>query len=155
MTFGYNLAQFIPFRDAAACGRVRAIKKEDISRHANPEFRIRVIEDPAEFYLQFALDIVLRLKESLEAGTNLVAIFPVGPMPQYEIAAAMINNFRISCRHLISFNMDEYADQDGNTAPKHWEGSFQRAMVENFFSRLAPELRPPDRQIHFPTREKI
>jgi glucosamine-6-phosphate deaminase len=28
-------------------------------------------------------------------------------------------------------------------------------MVENFFSRLAPELRPPDRQIHFPTREKI
>ena len=155
MSFSYDLAQFIPFRDAAACRRVRAIKKGDIASHTNAEFKIRVIEDPAEFYLQFALDIVHRLTESQEAGRKFVAIFPVGPMPQYEIAAAMINNFHISCRHLISFNMDEYADQDGNTAPKDWEGSFQRAMMENFFSRLNPELRPPDHQIHFPTKDKI
>ena len=104
---------------------------------------------------QFALDIVHRLTESQEAGRKFVAIFPVGPMPQYDVAAAMINKFRISCRHLVSFNMDEYADQDGNTAPPDWEGSFQRAMMENFFGRLNPELRPPDHQIHFPTKDKI
>ena len=37
MSFSYDLAQFIPFRDAAACRRVRAIKKGDIASHANAE----------------------------------------------------------------------------------------------------------------------
>ncbi len=155
MSFRYDLARFIPFRDLAACQHVRAIKREQIARHPNPQFKIRIIDDPAEFYFQFALDIVRRLKDSREAGKRLVAIFPVGPMPQYEAASALINDFQISCRHLVSFNMDEYADEDGNTAPPDWEGSFQRAMLQNFFGRLKPELRPPDNQIHFPTKDKI
>ena len=31
--FAYELSKFIPFRDAAACERVRSIKKRDIVRH--------------------------------------------------------------------------------------------------------------------------
>ncbi|GAG50632.1 unnamed protein product, partial [marine sediment metagenome] len=54
-----------------------------------------------------------------------------------------------------TFNMDEYADQDGNTAPTSWEGSFQRAMFENFFYKIDPDLRVPESQIHFPTTEVI
>ena len=57
--------------------------------------------------------------------------------------------------HVHTFNMDEYADQDGNTAPADWAGSFQTAMMENFFQRIDPELRPPLEQIHFPTTANI
>jgi len=154
-SFNYELASFLPFRDKEVCERVRAIKKEKLPNHPNPDFKIRIIEEPEQFYLEFALDIVKRIKESLEAGRKLVVIFPVGPMPQYPIAARIINEMRLSCKHVHSFNMDEYADQDGNTAPISWEGSFQRAMMENFWGLIDEDLRPPMSQIHFPTSDVL
>lgn len=154
-SFNYDLASFLPFRDKVVCERVRAIKKEDLTKHPNPDFKVRIIEEPERFYLEFALDIVRRIKESLEAGRKLVVIFPVGPMPQYPIAARIINEMRLSCKHVHSFNMDEYADQDGNTAPISWEGSFQRAMMENFWGLIDEDLRPPMSQIHFPTSDVL
>jgi len=154
-SFNYDLASFLPFRDKEVCERVRRIKKEDLPNHPNPDFKIRIIEEPQQFYLEFALDIVRRIKESLEAGKRLVVIFPVGPMPQYPIAARIINELRLSCKHVHSFNMDEYADQDGNTAPISWEGSFQRAMMENFWGLIDEDLRPPMSQIHFPTSDVL
>ena len=153
--FTYDLSKFIPFRDAAACARVRSIKKQDITKHPNPQFKIRVIEDASTLAFEFALDIVTRIRKALEAGKKFVAILPVGPTPQYEIAARMINELRIPCHHVHTFNMDEYADQDGNTAPISWPGSFQQAMMDNFFLKIAPELRVPASQIHFPTKDKI
>lgn len=155
MDFTYNLAQFIAFRDLAECQRVRAIRKQDITEHSNPAFRISVIEDLGEFYAAFATDIVSRIRQALEGGRQFVGIFPVGPMPQYPIAARMINALRIPMHHVHTFNMDEYADQDGRTAPADWAGSFQRAMMESFFLRIDPDLRPPLEQIHFPTGHNI
>ena len=76
-------------------------------------------------------------------------------MPQYEIAARTINEERLSLAHVHTFNMDEYANEDGVTAPLSWPGSFQRAMWERFFDLVDPELRPPEEQIHFPTTEAI
>ena len=155
MAFKYDLAQFIPFRDLEACERVRAIKRADLCRHPNPDFQIRIIDDRAEFYLDFALDIVNRIRQAAEAGRKFVGIFPVGPMPQYPIAAKLINQLRLPLHHVHTFNMDEYADQDGNTAPVDWPGSFQRAMWESFFNLIDPDLRPPASQIHFPETKTL
>jgi len=155
MSFRYNLARFIPYRDAEVCARVRAITRDEITRHPNPEFRIRVIDDRAQFYFDFALDIVTRIREARDAGRQFVGIFPVGPMPQYEFAAKLINALNLGMHHVHTFNMDEYADEEGNTAPIDWPGSFRRAMWESFFGRIRPELRPPAHQIHFPTREAL
>ena len=153
MAFEYDLAKFIPFRDAEACRRVRAITKQEITRHPNPDFQISVVEDPHELYLEFAWDIVRRIREKGQAGEPLVAIFPAGPVPQYAIAARIINEMRICCSHVHSFNMDEYADEDGHTAPADWPGSFQRVMMEQFWGKIDEDLRPPLDQIHFPTTE--
>jgi len=154
-SFNYELASFLPFKDKEVCKKVRAIKKEELPNHPNPDFKIRIIEDEREFYLEFALDIVKRIKESLEVGRRLVVIFPVGPMPQYPIAARIINEMKLSCKHVYSFNMDEYADENGNTAPISWEGSFQRSMMENFWGLIDEDLRPPMSQIHFPTSDVL
>jgi glucosamine-6-phosphate deaminase len=67
----------------------------------------------------------------------------------------MINRQRISCRHLVTFNMDEYANEHGETAPAGWEGSFATSMRQSFFDRIDAALRPPDSQIHFPTHRNI
>jgi glucosamine-6-phosphate deaminase len=153
--FSYDLASFISFRDRAACERVRAIGRAELTNHPNPDFQMRVIDRPEDFYKAFAEDIVSRIRTARDEGRRFVGIFPVGPMPQYELAARMINEERLSLRHVHTFNMDEYASEDGLTAPLSWPGSFQRAMWERFFDLVDPELRPPAAQIHFPTTEAI
>ena len=153
--FEYDLARFIDFRDLVECDRVRHIPRTELTEHANPDFRITVADDPARFYRAFATDLVDRIRAARDDGRTFVAILPVGPMPQYELAAHMINEGRITLDHVHTFNMDEYANEDGATAPVTWAGSFQRAMQERFFARIDRELRPPDDQIHFPTTEAI
>ena len=151
MAFKYRMADFLDFKDREVCERVRQIKREEITSHRNPDFRIEVIQDEAQFYGAFATDIVGRIKQALDEGRRLVAIFPVGPTAQYPIAARMINELRIPMHHVHTFNMDEYADEDGNTAPADWEGSFQKCMFDSFFNLIDRDLRPPPTQIHFPT----
>jgi glucosamine-6-phosphate deaminase len=153
--FSFDLAPFLPFRDRVACERARSIPRERLTEHPNPDFRIALVDDAGEFYGRFAQDLVGRIRSARDEGRRFVAIVPVGPMPQYEIAARMINEERLSLAHVHTFNMDEYADQDGVTAPLSWPGAFQRAMWEHFFALVDPELRPPEDQIHFPTSEAI
>jgi len=155
MSFAFELARFIPFRDQEVCARVRAIRRADLCNHPNPQFHVRVIEDTDSFFLAFALDIVQRIQVAAEECRRFVAILPAGPMAQYDKAAAIINQLRIPMRHVHTFNMDEFADQDGNTAPADWRGSFQYAMWNRFFSKIDADLRPPAEQIHFPSSANI
>jgi glucosamine-6-phosphate deaminase len=155
VAFTYSLADFLDFKDQAVCERVRRITRQQITQHPNPDFKIRIVEGAAEFSAAFATDIVRNVKRALDEGRRFVCILPVGPTAQYPIAARMINELRIPMHHVHTFNMDEYADQDGNTAPPDWEGSFQRCMFDTFFHRIDPALRPPRSQIHFPTRDVI
>jgi glucosamine-6-phosphate deaminase len=155
MAFEYDLAPFIPFRDRDACAQARAITRAELTEHPNPDFRIRIEDDRDAFYQAFADDLVGRIRTARDEGRDLVAIVPVGPMPQYALAARAINEERLSLRHLHTFNMDEYADQDGRTAPASWAGSFATAMRERFFGLIDPELRPPDDQIHFPDSANV
>jgi glucosamine-6-phosphate deaminase len=153
--FTYDLAPFLPFRDREACGRARAIPRARLTEHANPEFRISIVDDRRAFYERFARDLVDRIRAARDDRRPFVAILPVGPMPQYDIAVRLINEERLSLEHVHTFNMDEYADEDGVTAPASWPGSFQRAMQEHFFGRIDERLRPPASQIHFPTTDAI
>ncbi|MGO1850847.1 6-phosphogluconolactonase [Microbacterium sp.] len=154
-SFEYELASFIDFRDAKECARVRAIPRAEITKHANPDFRIGVIDDAQEFYEAFATDLVDRIVAARDAGRQFTAILPCGPVPQYAIAAERINRERISLDHVHTFNMDEYADEEGRTAPYEWAGSFQRAMFDNFFLRIDEELRPRPENIHFPSDANV
>jgi glucosamine-6-phosphate deaminase len=153
--FETELSPFIAFRDRAACARARAISRARLTEHSNPGFRIAVIDDAADFYRRFADDLVGRIRSARDEDRRFVAILPVGPMPQYEIAARLINAERLSLAHVHTFNMDEYADEHGVTAPPSWPGSFQRAMWERFFALVDRDLRPPEAQIHFPTGDTI
>jgi glucosamine-6-phosphate deaminase len=155
VSFQYGLASFIDFRDESECERVRRIGRAELTQHDNPDFRIRIVDDAFEFYRAFADDLVDRIRAARDEGRPFVAIVPVGPMPQYELAARRINEERISLAHVHTFNMDEYANEDGVTAPVSWPGSFQRAMQERFFALVDAELRPPEEQIHFPTTAAI
>ncbi len=154
-TFEYELSEFLAFRDAEVCRRVRAIRRQDLCKHPNDNFRIRVIEDETAFRFAYVMDIVAGIKRALDAGRKQYVIILPAPNPHYAFVAKMINELRIPCHHVHTFNMDEYADQDGRTAPKDWKGGFQYWMYRDLFDRIDPELRMDEKQIHFPTTENV
>lgn len=153
--FAYRMASFIEFRDTEVCARVRGIRRADLSNHPNADLNISLVDEHDRFYQAFADDLVDRIVQARDAGRPHVVILPCGPVPQYERAAERINRDAIDLSHVHTFNMDEYANEDGITAPPSWGGSFQAAMFSNFFDKIAPDLRPPREQIHFPTTDAI
>ena len=145
-----EISKALAFRDFAVCEKVRAIKRAEICDHPRKNVDVRVIEDDHAFNFAFALDVVQRIKDAADAGSGKLALILPAPDPVYRYAAAMINKLRIPCGHVHTFNMDEYADQDGVAAPRGHKGGFQYWMWQDFFGRIDPKLRMPESQIHFP-----
>jgi len=152
--FPFTMAGVHPFQDMAELERIRSIPKEKMCDHPNPNFKIRIIEDRTQFGFSYWLDIVTGIKRSLDAGKKHVIILPA-PNSQYAFVAQMINQLRIPCHHVHTFNMDEYADENGRTAPREWKGGFQYWMWNDLFSRIDPELAIPESQIHFPSSDNV
>jgi 6-phosphogluconolactonase/glucosamine-6-phosphate isomerase/deaminase len=151
--FTYAPAEFIPFRDRKTIERIRRIKKEDITKHRNPDFRISVLPD-ADIEFLWLLDMLTRIKQAADAGKQLVMITP-NPWPRYQRLAHMINRLRIDCRRLWTFNMDEYANEKGEIAPETWEFGFMHSFKKHFWSHIDRKLRPPEKQIQGPTDKNI
>lgn len=152
--FSFDLSKWLPFQDREACERVKAISRKDVTKHKNKNFRIHVIENEEAFHFAYMLDIVSGIKRALEEGRQYTIILPAANA-RYALAAKMINELNIPCHHVHTFNMDEYADEDGRTAPRTWKGGLQYWMWNDFFGQIRPELRMPEKQIHFPTTETV
>jgi len=152
-SFTFAPAAFVPFRDKAVIARMRRITREQITKHRNPDFRITLMPD-AEFEFRWITDMFFRIRDAMEAGRPFVAIMP-NPWPGYAKLAAMLNRARVDCRRLHTFNMDEYADENGRIAPESWEFGFGHAFKKFFWSQLHPKLRPPEKQIHIFTDKNV
>jgi len=142
--FNFEPAPFVPFRDKEVIARCRVIKREEITRHPNPDFKIQVIKDEDLAFIWFG-DIISRLIRASGSGEKFVMIVP-NPWPGYRHVARIINQCRIDCRNFWGFAMDEYADQDGNVAPESWELGFGHAMLKFFYYEIDKDLRPPREQ---------
>ena len=151
--FDFSPASFVPFRDKAAVERVRAIPRAKLNEHANPDFRIRILPD-AEMEPLWIADMFERIRRSSEAGERFVMIAP-NPWPSYDKVARLINEHRISCHHLHTFNMDEYANEHGDIAPESWAFGFGHAFKKFFYANIDADLRPPENQIHGLSNENI
>lgn len=151
--FKFEPAQWIPFRDTREIERVRAIRRADITKHPNPNVKIRVVPD-ADLGWLFIGDMVARLKESDEQDKRVVLIMP-NPCHAYRFAAILINRMRINCRNLQIFAMDEWADQDGNIAPESWPCGFGHALLKHFYANIDEPLRPPRKQVTLFTNKNV
>jgi len=151
--FNFSPASFVPFRDKAAVERVRAIPRAKLTEHSNPDFRIRILPD-AEIEPLWIADMFERIRRSSEAGERFVMIAP-NPWPAYEKVARLINEHRISCHHLHTFNMDEYANEHGDIAPESWAFGFGHAFKKFFYANIDADLRPPENQVHGLSNENI
>ena len=143
--FGYNPSVWVPFKDKKEIQRVAAIKIEDIEKHDNLDFKIRVVPDGDVESIWIA-DMFSRIKHSAETGEKVVMILP-NPAPTYRHVARFINACNINCRNVFVFAMDEYADENGNIAPEEWMFGFTHSMLKYFYYEIDEKLRPPKNQI--------
>lgn len=118
----------------------------------NEEFEPIPCENLEEFDTKMGHDIALRIKEAKERKEKIIFILPVGPMGMYKWALYFLKEWKIDCKHVYGFNMDEWSDSQGNTSPADSPGAFQNAMEEAFYGPLG-ELTVPEAQRHFATRD--
>jgi glucosamine-6-phosphate deaminase len=153
----FQPSEFLAFKDMEVCKRVAKIKKEDLTKppkDAHPDFNISILP-VKDFHFKLALDMFVRIKKAQEEGKQFVGVFPTGPIFQYQMLAEIANALNVSFKHVHFFSMDEYADENGKDIDPNWPGSFHYTINEHFISRLKPELRIPEKQIHFPSSKNI
>ena len=151
--FKFQPAKCVPFRDREACERVRNIKRKDIEKHPNPDFKIRVVRDSEIGWMRFA-DHFYRLKTGLDEGGE-VSFIMGNPNLGYVNLAGIINRFRVNCKKLWVFGMDEWADEAGNVAPESYAQGFRHALLKYFYYEIDEDLRPPVSQFLTPNNENI
>ena len=120
----------------------------------NSEFTPVKCQNLNEFETYMGHEIALKIKSAKDKGQKIAFILPVGPMGMYKWVVYFLKAWGVSCEHVYTFNMDEWADGDGNTLSSDNPGSFQYAMEQALFNPLGA-LTVPKEQRNFATRDNL
>lgn len=144
---GWDMAQIDKCCDSAN-------KVEDRQDFWNKDFMPVCCDNIGEFDTYMGHEIALQIKKAKDEGRKLAIILPVGPMGMYKWAVYFLKEWKISCDHVYTFNMDEWSDSDGNTLSPDNPAAFQNAMTEAFFGPLG-KYTIPKTQRNFATKENL
>ena len=126
----------------------------DRQAHWNPGFEPVLCEDLASFDTYMGHEIAMQIKLARERGEKVAFILPVGPMGMYKWVVYFIKAWKIPCDHVYTFNMDEWADGEGNTLEATNPASFQYSMEQALFNPLG-EYTVPAAHRNFATKENL
>ena len=120
----------------------------------NKDFTPIKCDSLSDFETYMGHEIANEIKKAREAGKKLAFILPVGPMGMYRWVVYFLKEWNVKCDHVYTFNMDEWADSEGNTLDSSNTGSFQHAMEQALFNPLG-ELTIPANQRNFATKANL
>ncbi|MDP4118499.1 MAG: glucosamine-6-phosphate isomerase [Bacillota bacterium] len=120
----------------------------------NKDFNPIECDNIYEFDTYMGHEIALQIKKAKDEGKKLAIILPVGPMGMYKWAVYFLKQWNTSCEHVTTFNMDEWADGEGNTLPATDPASFEYSMKQAFFDKLG-SLTVPENQRNFATKTNL
>ena len=118
----------------------------------NKDFNPIMCKDVGDFDVMMGHEIANEIKKANERKEKIAFILPVGPMGMYKWAVYFLKEWNVSCKNVWCFNMDEWADAEGNTITG--EASFQNAMETAFYNPLG-ELTVPKDHRNFATKENL
>ena len=118
----------------------------------NKDFSPVMCSSLDEFNVKMGHEIANEIKKANERGEKIAFILPVGPMGMYKWAVYFLKEWNVSCKNVWCFNMDEWADAEGNTITG--EASFQNAMETAFYNPLG-ELTVPKDHRNFATKDNL
>jgi glucosamine-6-phosphate deaminase len=120
----------------------------------HPQFEPLACANYADFDTYMGHEIAREIQLARIAGRPLALILPVGPMGMYRWTVYFLREWGVACDHVHGFNMDEWADAQGNTLPPDNPGAFQHAMEHALYGPLGP-LSVPVKQRHFALRQEL
>jgi glucosamine-6-phosphate deaminase len=132
----------------ADAARLDEKKLRSLSR---PSFQIHFYDTPQEFYCAEALEYITAWQQS--TPDNPVGICgPIGPTEQLPLVARIVNalGLNLAKKDAHFWGMDEWVI-DGRPVPETHPLSFARCDKEMCFNRIDKNLRPPAKNLHFPT----
>ena len=118
----------------------------------NKDFAPEMCASLAEFDVKMGHEIANEIRKANAEKRKLAFILPVGPMGMYKWAVYFLKEWNCSCENVWCFNMDEWADGDGNTITG--EASFQSAMENAFYDPLG-SLTVPKSHRNFATKDNL
>ena len=107
----------------------------------------------SDFDTYMGHEIALQIKNAADKGEKLAIILPVGPMGMYKWASYFLNEWDVDCSHVYTFNMDEWADAEGNTLSNDNPASFEYSMKQAFFGKINKTI--PENQRNFATKTNL
>ncbi len=129
----------------------KGVSREDFW---NKDFNPIECDNINDFDTLMGHEIALQIKLAAEEGKKLAMILPVGPMGMYKWAVYFLTSWKVDCKHVYTFNMDEWADSEGNTLDATNPASFEYSMKQAFFDKLG-ELTIPPAQRNFATKANL
>lgn len=124
------------------------LTEKDLLRLQRDGFRIELFDTLQDFYLAEALEYVHAWRQATEDSPAGIC-GPIGPTEQLPLVARLVNELGIKLQHAHFWGMDEWV-LDGKEVPTTHPLSFERADRELCFDRIAPRLRMPEKNLHFP-----
>ena len=118
----------------------------------NKDFTPISCKNVAEFDVKMGHEIANEIRKANAEGRKIVFILPVGPMGMYKWAVYFLREWNVSCENVYCFNMDEWADGEGNTITG--DAAFQSAMEKAFYDPLG-ELTVPPSHRNFATKDNL
>ena len=136
--------------------KIDACCEKGVSRESfwHKDFSPVECENINDFDTFMGHEIALQIKKARDNGEKLVMIVPVGPMGMYKWAVFFLKEWKVNCNHVYTFNMDEWADENGNTLPNANPASFEYCMKSAFFDKLGEFTVPPG-QRNFATKDNL
>jgi glucosamine-6-phosphate deaminase len=116
-----------------------------------PGFRINIYDTVQEFYCAEALEYIDAWKQATEDSPAGIC-GPIGPTEQLPIVAQMVNAIDLNLKNCHFWGMDEWI-VDGKAVGVDFPLGFAKADMDLCFSRIRPELRMPQKNMHFPTEK--
>ena len=150
--FNFTPASYVPFKDRELCEKLRKISGTDLEKHSNPDFNIKVMMNPHPVLIA---TLFSRIKEASENGRKITLILGNPEPDTYIPLAQLINYFKVDCKNVHLFAMDEWADQDGNIAPETYKAGFAHSMLKYLVYQIDEKLRMPMSNVHYPTNKNI
>ncbi len=150
--FAFQPGDYVPFKDREVCERLRKLSGKELEKHPNPDFHIKVMMNPHPVLIA---TLFSRIKEAAENDRKITLILG-NPEPEtYIPLAQLINYFKVDCRKVHLFAMDEWADDQGNIAPETYKAGFAHSMLKYLVYQIDEKLRMPLENVHYPTNKNI
>jgi glucosamine-6-phosphate deaminase len=124
------------------------LSADDLPKLARDGFEVAIYDTIEEFYCAEALEYIRAWRQATpEAPAGICG--PIGPTEQLPLVARIVNELDLSLRDAHFWGMDEWVENGQPVTPDH-PLSFAKADWELCLSRIRPELRMPQENIHFP-----